>query len=66
MKSIRKTVIEEIITDLKGIQGISTMKTSDFSEELKEKTALWRNSWICDPLLDIIEKLEREHKRTST
>jgi len=80
---IRKLKMEKILSKLREIQRISTMKTSDFSyhfcidyEEfgfptkekevnkfIKGRTKLWRNSWIVDPLKEIIKEIENEINR---
>ena len=60
---VRKLKLKTIIYRLKEVKRVSTMKTADFPDSLKETTRIWRESWITEPLQDIIKKLEHEMNR---
>ncbi len=70
MSNIRKLKVEIIIDKLKQIQRDSTFEHAGFSgnddeedSSIKEKTKLFRHTWIIKPLGIIIEELGRELKR---
>lgn len=59
IKYLSKAGAEVLLNYLKEVRKTATMKNADFSEELKEKTRLWRDSWIIYPLDEAILMLER-------
>ncbi len=61
--TIRKLKVERIISDLREVRCISTMKTAAFSDDVKERTRLWRQLWIIEPLDRAIAELEKEMNR---
>ncbi len=51
------------LTKLKEIYRISTLETAGFDTKVKEKIRLWAQTWISDPLEEIIKAIEnREDK----
>jgi len=60
---VRKLKLERIIQHLNEVRRVSTMKNADFPDNIKETTRIWRESWITNPLEDIIKKLEFEMNR---
>ncbi len=75
----RKLKLEKIIDELKEVYRVSTMETADFTGSIvdakypknqlevtpfiKESTDLWRQTWITNPLQDIIKRLKFEMNR---
>jgi hypothetical protein len=70
---IGKKLTRKIIKELEEIERISTMKDSRFSSIIAEdlpknesevdnfirkRTELWRNTWITNPLSEIIKELK--------
>lgn len=49
---------ERILTMLREVHEISTMKGCGLSDACKEEMKLWVNSWIEDPLERIIQLIE--------
>jgi len=72
---IGKKKMRRIVSELKEIKRVATMKTASFSSIasigdfpskekdvdsfIKERTRLWRRSWLVDPLQKIIEDLSK-------
>lgn len=66
------TITDEELQDLREIMKTATMKTANFrkigpdadkDDEIdalvKERTRIWRNTWIVEPLRDMIEAIEQ-------
>lgn len=47
-----------LVSLLRELRETATMKNADFPQELKDKTRLWRNTWLVSPLDDLIERYE--------
>ena len=51
----------KIIADLKDVRRSAIMTSANFSDELKEETKLYRQTWLIEPLDSVIENLEEEY-----
>lgn len=52
-------MLERIIKELEEIARVSKMETSQFPDEVKQVTKVWRESWITHPLENNIDDLQR-------
>lgn len=65
MPYIRSKDFNSIIYRLKELKLSSTMKNADFSEEIKRTTEVWRQTWLIQPvdeMLSIIDKILQSEK----
>ena len=73
MSNIRKLKVERIVDRLKEVLEASTMERADFdgcgdkektkTSFIKERTRLYRQSWLIQPLEKAISDLQEELKR---
>lgn len=66
-----KRETEALISELKEIARVAKMETANFggmgggsdpTDFIRERTRLWRNSWIISPLEALIERYEQALK----
>ncbi len=61
-----KTKVTELLTKIKKIRERATMESTVFKGKFKTfkiATANWRETWIIDPLDEVIKMLEAELNR---
>jgi len=69
-KSFPKREREALLSELRRLLSVAEMKHTDFgrigspeenpTEFIRERTRLWRESWLIDPLEYLIKRYEKE------
>lgn len=64
MPYVKAYDLGRVLSIVREVQEMATMKHTDFDESIKEGTKLWRSTWLIRPLDVAIGFLERVDKST--
>lgn len=64
MPYVKSYDLRRVLSIVREVQETATMENADFDESIKERTELWRSTWLIRPLDVAIGLLERVDKPT--